>query len=295
MKKICVILCLATSSAWAQPNVPDIQPEWKVTVRIVGEDGFPIEKAHVGVGYYFNLSPTNIDGITDTNGIFVASAKGGGLISFRADKTGYYPTSGTPLNFESFTNNQWVPRNPSSTLLIKKIGKQTPMYAKQIDSLIFPEFNKSIGYDLMIGDWIAPYGKGINSDFLFTEHHGDAQSGYTYTVSFPHIGDGIQESTPDKTYGFSGLRSLKEAPFEGYLPVREQKEMPNQKKVFYFRVRTVRDSDGNIVSAHYGKIYGDFMQFTYYLNPTPNDRNIEFDPSQNLIHGLQAFEQARQP
>ena len=37
------------------------------------------------------------------------------------------------------------------------------------------------------------------------------------------------------------------------------------------------------------------MHFRYYLNPTPKDRNIEFDPKQNLIHNLQSFEQVRQP
>jgi hypothetical protein len=37
------------------------------------------------------------------------------------------------------------------------------------------------------------------------------------------------------------------------------------------------------------------MQFTYYLNPTPNDRNIEFDPKQNLIHNLKSFERVTAP
>jgi hypothetical protein len=40
----------------------------------------------------------------------------------------------------------------------------------------------------------------------------------------------------------------------------------------------------------YWKIYGDFMQFRYYLNPTPNDRTVEFDPKQNLLGGLKSFE-----
>jgi hypothetical protein len=41
----------------------------------------------------------------------------------------------------------------------------------------------------------------------------------------------------------------------------------------------------------YGKIYGDFdadflrgrIGFTYYLNPEPNSRNMEYDPKQNLF------------
>jgi hypothetical protein len=71
--------------------------------------------------------------------------------------------------------------------------------------------------------------------------------------------------------------------------------MPNPDRIYYFRVRTKVDDRGNIVSAHYGKIYGDFMQFAYYYNPTPNDRNIEFDPKQNLLGGLQSFESVSAP
>jgi len=71
--------------------------------------------------------------------------------------------------------------------------------------------------------------------------------------------------------------------------------MPNPNRIYYFRVRTKMDENGNVVSAHYGKIYGDFMQFRYYFNPTPNDRNIEYDPKQNLLGGLQSFEQVTAP
>ncbi len=36
------------------------------------------------------------------------------------------------------------------------------------------------------------------------------------------------------------------------------------------------------MSANYAKIYGDFPKFVYFYNPTPNDRNLEFDPDKNL-------------
>ena len=72
-------------------------------------------------------------------------------------------------------------------------------------------------------------------------------------------------------------------------------DMNNPNRNYFFRVRTVKNDEGNIVSAYYGKIYGDFMQFSYYLNPTPNDRNIEFDPKQNLISSLDALEQVSAP
>ena len=65
-------------------------------------------------------------------------------------------------------------------------------------------------------------------------------------------------------------------------------------RCYTFRIRTRRDGDGNLVEAYHGKIYGDFMfsgdlergvteiRFLYYLNPTPLDRNLEWDMRNNL-------------
>jgi hypothetical protein len=91
------------------------------------------------------------------------------------------------------------------------------------------------------------------------------------------------------------LLSAHEAPIGGYQPQYDQKQMPNPDRIYYFRVRTVVDSNGNIQSALYGKIYGDFMQFKYYLNPTPNDRNIEFDTKHNMLTNIESFEQVDAP
>jgi hypothetical protein len=69
----------------------------------------------------------------------------------------------------------------------------------------------------------------------------------------------------------------------------------DQKRNYFFRIRTVLDEEGNVKSACYGKIYGDFMDFRYYLNPTPNSRNVEFDPKRNLLQGLKPDEQVDKP
>lgn len=75
-----------------------------------------------------------------------------------------------------------------------------------------------------------------------------------------------------------------------------------ERKAYYFRVRTKTDVDGKIISANYGKIYGPLIlspvlknhaafkksvnaKFSFgevYFNPTPNDRNVEFDARRNL-------------
>jgi hypothetical protein len=181
------------------------------------------------------------------------------------------------------------------------------MYAKSLNTHV-PDLDKPIGFDLMVGDWVGPYGKGINADIFFTGHfdkHDNSESDFALTVSFPNPADGLQEFTvPDAEKG-SGLHSSHEAPADGYqsqwvqfdnrkskTPIKTNRD-PHRN--YYFRVRTKVDDRGNIVSTHYGKIYGDFMQFSYYLNPTPNDRNVEFDPSKNLIKDLKPLEAVKEP
>ena len=60
---------------------------------------------------------------------------------------------------------------------------------------------------------------------------------------------------------------------------------------------------GTLLSALYGKIYGDFSQnighgniyFNYYLNPEPNSRNMEFNTQSNLFKNLRSLEQVGAP
>jgi hypothetical protein len=182
------------------------------------------------------------------------------------------------------------------------------MYAKKVDTDL-PEIGQAFGFDLMVGDWIAPSGSGKAADFVFTltrrfESERNYESGLTVTFSSP--GDGIQAY--DSTMGYrSELKLPRYAPEDQYsatmqlsnlhLPgspiTRDEKEDRN----YFFRVRTVLDQKGKIVSALYGKVDGNILFspirsktcsliFTYYLNPAPNDRNMEFDPGRNLLENI---------
>lgn len=284
------LILFTATCAFAQTNY-----EWNATLIAVDEMGNPIGGADADIGYYANSKPVNARGVTDTNGVFTASHSALASmaeVSCQAEKSGYYSSWKLHILGPNYDPAKWT---FTETLGLKKVGKPIAMYAKQITKLKFPELNKAIGYDLATGDWAAPYGKGINPDVFFMENHKDAKSGYTFTVSFPNPGDGIQDFATDESLGKCGLRSSHEAPLDGYQSTYEQTHMADPNRNYYFRVRTVLDLNGGIKSALYGKIYGDFMNFGYYLNPTPNDRNIEFDPARNLMRGLQSFEQVTAP
>ena len=295
MKTLACLFCLCLLGAIAAAQTGTLL-QFKAVEHVIDESGHPIVGALAIIGYYTNSQSVTSEKITGTNGVFEfqdTSPSEYADYSFEARKDGYY-SIWQQVNLQSpYDPAKW---NVEKSLVLKKVEKPIAMYAKKyVMGLKLPEYNKQIGFDLMIGDFVGPYGKGINSDILFTENHPDEKSGYTFTIGFPKEGDGIQEFTLPDTEKGSGLRSPHEAPVDGYQPKQEQTQMPDPNRNYFFRVRTVKDHEGNIVSAHYGKIYGDFMQFTYYLNPTPNDRNIEFDPKQNLLTGLDPLERVTAP
>ena len=232
---------------------------------------------------------------------------------------GYYEAGGV-YTYKSQSFNRWSPWNPTVEIVLEKIGVRAPMYFKKISDMI-PRENKPLGFDLMAGDWVAPYGKGRISDFIFkveippvhwvTNWYGTQPRPYPLrsgmiTLSFSNEGDGIQ-STSHLPYSRQLPRM---APLDGYdcqlvktqryeviLKDHGQKLVKwysnlEKEKNYFFRVRTTKNGNGTVTSMLYGKITGEFdndgaindkISFTYYLNPDPNDRNMEFDPNQNLF------------
>lgn len=308
-----LVVALALSCACAQ-TATQSEPEWRAFVRVLDEANQPVSGADVEMSFYVKPPPgqtqagERIHGLTDTNGLVQLVHENTGSIGlgFRTTKPGYYPAT-KGHQFADYRQEEPAKWNPTITLLLKRIVNPIPMYAKRLNTHV-PTLDKATAFDLSAGDWVAPYGKGVKSDINFTAHFDKRRGGesdFTLTVSFPNPGDGIQEFAISDAEKGSDLRSPHEAPAAGYQPQWMQTDNrkpgspietnrdPNRN--YFFRVRTVLDEKGDVKSANYGKIYGDFMQFQYFLNPTPNDRNVEFDPKQNLLKGLESFENVSGP
>ena len=154
--------------------------------------------------------------------------------------------------------------NPTQVVVLKRILKPIPMYVKAVNCAM-PVFDQPAGYDLMAGDWVGPYGKGINTDIIFTAHRerrAANDTDFKLIVSFPHQGDGIQSFTTPSYYLHeqgSALLSSEEAPTNGYQfkwvqtktlrPDGTGNSNWDQFRIYYFRVRTKLDASGNIVRA----------------------------------------------
>jgi hypothetical protein len=308
--------------------------EAKITVHVADESGLAISNAQVRAGFMTALKPgegwgtggeNNVEGATDTNGFCSVSGQAtAGFIGLSVWKDGYYGNGGqrvSTTNIDMLTR-RWEPWNPTIEVVLKKKGVQVPMYARRPNEIIIPVKGESLGYDLMVGDWVAPYGKGETSDFIIKvdskpEPPVPAREyppyDITLTVSFSNDGDGIQSFFAPPRVS-SELRLPRQAPSDGYesiLTKREYKERGQSAHTdfrddqnYFYRVRTKKDAQGNIVSALYGKISGDFLvsgrddnklTFTYYLNPKPNSQDMEFDPKRNLSKNLKFMEGVNAP
>jgi hypothetical protein len=121
-------------------------------------------------------------------------------------------------------------------------------------------------------------------------------------VTFSNPDDGLQEAVIPEIGKSSAFSWDRNAPKSGYNSkfsisfISSKNEgcvvSFSKSRKQYFRVRTQK-SENTISSCLYGKIDRDIsifqtktrkceIAFIYYLNPTPNDRNMEYDPEKNL-------------
>ncbi|QQL45546.1 hypothetical protein [Sulfuriroseicoccus oceanibius] len=275
--------------------------EFTMKIQVVDDAGKPVQNASVRTGLKDEGTGRMKRKWTDAEGVALVAFRRVDSAKTNAYKEGYYSSGVTFIPWLS------PDFDPSEPLVVKIKRKKNPiaMYAKNMSFGVTPGIKipggvgEKIGFDLQVGDWVKPYGEGVISDFIFEKEGGFREVlgndfSQKITITFSNEKDGlIPFEGPLPIHEAPKLRSDYEAPEEGYLSKWVQttsrksgegfKTTRKHERNFYFRVRTKVDERGGFVSASYGKIYGDFMSFVYYLNPTPNDRNIEFDPNENLF------------
>ena len=290
-------------------------PKAKVTVRIVGDDNAPVADATV----YVNGFNTKREGKTDRGGLFTAKLRNPtGQLDLMVKKDGFYTIWWYSYFYKTHTNGQWVPWNPTVELQLHKKGKPVPMVVKKVEDYL-PVLDTPVGYDLLVGDWVTPYGKGVANDFVFKADRqlaNDWTYSGTLSLKFSHPADGLILHRLWYRDDYA-LRLAAQAPLAGYsnqwaFVVRSYPNPTNGLRYdyrsfseddnYYFRVRSETNAVGEVASAMYGKIYwgihyavGDtninrvagntnpmpWVRFLYFLNPD-GTRNTEFDTRSNL-------------
>ena len=307
-----LITAITLTTLTLLPTMVFALPTVKVTLLVVDEYGEPLEGVDAGLGFSspkkdgWGSKSSGTRGLTDEDGLFTGSGSTEQILRYGAKHSGYYPSR---YKFTAFTGitgipgfRKWQPWNPTLKVVLKKIKKPIAMYAFNTNLMTIPKNNQTIGYDLVKHDWVSPYGKGINKDFLFKLEYlaGDENSNDRYfTMDFSNEADGIQTFESKESNG-SSFRSAHHAPPSGYRnSIKQSRIWKKGRPVstynrgdgtnYYFRVRC----DGNKPdSCLYGKIYGNIefgnqeVRFKYFLNPSIDDTNVEFDPKRNLFKNL---------
>lgn len=315
------LLLSASSVVFANSRNFDLS----LRVQMKEASGNPVADASVSVGFvksYMNEKSTQVKGVSDQDGFFETKALSSGTVGIAGEKAGYYK-SRVKHNFFIDSKGKLSPYDPSVNtikILMRRKLNPIPMYAKRV-TLELPAEEQYLGFDLEKGDWVSPYGAGGKSDFTFYFSRilsDDRTYDAALKMRFNQDQDGIQLYEAPPLSG-SKLRLPNSAPSEGYTDKLDHEFGWNKAqghygvnnpdttlKNYFFRVRTVVDEKGEIISSHYGKVYGTFrisgarrdkvrLSFTYYFNPNNNDTNVEFDPEKNLFKNLKYDEEVRNP
>ena len=131
-------------------------------ILVKGIDGHPVENVKVEIGYddYRNGSNRSFALFTDESGQCFFSGYPAYDFGIALSKAGFYETCEIVKATKSVDGHARLIEKLSVELVIKEIRNPVPMYVGYIRHKTFPELGKEIGYDLIEGDWISPYGQG---------------------------------------------------------------------------------------------------------------------------------------
>ena len=273
--------------------------------------GNPLPNVSVGAGFTMDAGPVwenrfkydHKQFITDANGVCKISGKsncGKAGCYIRQLPQGFYkPVCGSSLRFKGKNFfGVWQPDNLVVTLRLDRVEKPIPLFVKRVELTNsrkgiggFDGTNSVVRFDLMKGDWLAPYGKGETADLEFKavlELKGKERK-FRYAsrkvedvlfyelvsvISPCSTNDAVSKVQVKEDAGIK-IRMVNDD-FSSRQIVRSRgkrkiirPKFPNEwnceyysnynkSQCYKFRVRSRYDEKGNLKEAYYGKIYGDF-------------------------------------
>ncbi len=316
-----VLVALLTVS---MPSFGFVAPRVAIEIKVLDSKGAPIEGATVEGAYHGASSGSGSleKEFTNKDGIAAVVGRSVFPVDLYVSKTGYY-NSGMTITAREVVDGREIYRDRNVTITLREKRNPIPLYAMKYSGEI-PVARGWIGFDLEKADWVAPYGKGITPDLIFryegyAKDFFHAQGELQMKFSSPH--DGMADITNAVT-AFSQLKVPHEAPVSGF-SVKEKRwkfrfgegaqdaeYTADESKHYFMRVRSVVGPDGKLLQSNYAKVYHDvifdprmkknekgaaWIRFTYYFNPIPNDRNLEFDVTHNLFERLVQDKQVWEP
>lgn len=282
----------------------------QVQFHIVDDMGLPVANARVNV--FFDMIDRSkgkrVIGCTDTNGVFIAEAKTGGVLEIEVTGDVYYKTIDKMCfiemgNEHDVQDGKWQPWGVLKKIVLRPIKNPKARRVVSRDWRLTKNINVWLAFDFEKYDFVKPYGTGVVNDVEIkfewdgkfgTKHNGmgvflrfsDLFSGGYYAERFLNSSfTGVYEANKNMTYSnnFHYYRRL----------IRDSKgrkvggegEKFDKSKTLVGRTRCILDEKGNLVSAQYFQIENlelacsrekeAAIRFNLIFNPTPNDTNLE--------------------
>ena len=277
----------------------------KLEIKVVDQDGRIVPGAKIWGGFTSGSRLNDyvlVNGVTDTNGIYIAQGKCNEFLRFEVRKDGYY-RSNIKINFlqskadSVVVDGKWQPYGETRIVVLKRINQPHEMLGPECPpQRKIKVYDKWLGFDLEKGDFLPPMGVGTEADMLVRFRlSGQMPNDWSITmdVSFTnYLHAGACRLMKDDWSEFKSVYSADtNAEYRTSFSFRychEKGVYPYAEKLrsdeyLVFRTRTKVDGKGNLLSARYGKLYGPWhfedaggSQMAHvFLNKEGNDVNLE--------------------
>ena len=284
-----------------------------IKLRVVDDDAQPVSwaKVRVFMGMNFRDRGYWLEGTTDTKGDFVIDGKTtGNEIEIYLFKEGYYESKrrlcfiGMGAEHE-VSDGKWQPWGSEEKVVLRRI--KNPIRLIQAPKGCFEneicKTNVNLGFDMKVGDWVIPYGKGVVADFYakFQSDGGKPMnskfSALELTFSEPMGGAYCLPVNYDSE--FKGVYIADLSKFSNSKIVLENKVINGQRmrkmiddEFLVVRSRCKVNERGELTSANYSVLRHltfstsytalGCCRMSYMYNPTPNDTNLEDEETARL-------------
>jgi hypothetical protein len=281
----------------------------EISVSALDDSGAPVEGAEVTLLYYGTRGPGEGWGHgkaqkvvvqSDASGLAKMAAPSFGMISVK--KSGFYPSKIELDEAVYIFKASQEPGNHTEAVRLRKVVSPQPMYVRRVENVAIPSPEAS--YDLKIGDWVAPHGKGESRDLTIkVSRIVNGPKNYSYDLLITCSGGVLPMKIADMNkrslfkfpYNAPENGYLNETKLSGFMQgIDGKRDIDGDRNAGYI-FSLVRDVAGSDKNRMYGKIVGgiqydpmDSMQdsngvvsFVYYLNP--QGPSLEWDTKNNLF------------
>ena len=276
----------------------------RVRICVQDERGVPITNANIRATLANRESDYSMNGLTDTNGVYVVSGNTtGDYLQFLVSKAEYYDSwekmSYIDMGKEhEVVNGKWQPFDANHIIVLRRVQNPTALKIGNGSFVLTKQLNCWLGFDIQKHDFVYPHGTGEVTDFeVKIDWNGKWYPDYTgmgIELRFSTPYSGYYELPVNSASKFKGPYSADaEGAFRQTAVFDEQVVNPTQRirhpfdenKCWVVRSRCKVDEMGELISANYsvidkisfcGKYDGKGgVRITGFFNPTPNDMNLE--------------------